>query len=62
MDENTKTCCRGFILALFQGTTASKLDSDYKKLFPVCGVEKLQVTVNKVKFYHLFGLVSGVFH
>ena len=24
---NTKLCCRGFILALFQSTTANKIDS-----------------------------------
>ena len=38
-NENTKLCCRGFILALFQSATANKIDSeharDYKKLSPV---------------------------
>ena len=38
-DVNTKLCCRGFILALFQSTTANKFDSkherDYKWLLPV---------------------------
>ena len=27
-DGNTKLCCRGFILALFQSTTAIKIDSE----------------------------------
>ena len=40
------------VLALFQNTTANKIDSEhtrnYKKLFLVCEVEILQVTV----FYH----------
>ena len=48
-DGNTKLCCHGFVLALFQSTTANKMDSehtrDYMKLFPVCKVEMLQVTV-----------------
>ena len=61
-DGNTKLCCCGFILALFQSTTANKIDSehtqDYKKLFLVWEVEILQVTVNKMKFYHLFRLIS----
>ena len=26
-DGNTQLCCRGFILALFQSTTANKIDS-----------------------------------
>ena len=37
-DGNTKLCCRGFILALFQSTTANKTDSehtrDYKRILP----------------------------
>ena len=41
---NTQLCCRGFILALFQSTTANKIDSehtwDYKRLLPVCGAER----------------------
>ena len=49
-DGNTKICCRGFILALFQSTTANKIDSEHtrdcKKLFFICKVEILQVTVN----------------
>ena len=28
-DGNTKLCCRGFILALFQSTTANKIDSEH---------------------------------
>ena len=50
-DRNTKLCCRDFVLVLFQSTTAYKNDSehiqDYMKLFWVCKVEILQVTVNK---------------
>ena len=34
---------------------------DYKKLLPVCEVEILQETVNKLKFHHLFRLISGDF-
>ena len=37
--RNTKLCCQGFVLALFQSITAYKIDSehtrDYTKLFPV---------------------------
>ena len=48
-----KLYSRGFILTLFQSTTANKIDSehtrDYKKLFPVCEVEILQVTVHKIE-------------
>ena len=50
-DKNTKLCCWVFVLARFQSTTAYKIDSehtrDYTKLFPVCKVAILQVTVNK---------------
>ena len=49
---DTNICCRGCVLALFQSTTAYKVDSEHTrdnmKLFPVCKVEILQVTVNKV--------------
>ena len=42
-DRNTKLCCRAFVLALFQSTTANKIDSehtrDYTKVFSVCKVE-----------------------
>ena len=48
-DRNTKLCCRGIILALFQSTTANKIDSehtrDYKRLIPVCEAEILPLTV-----------------
>ena len=64
-DRNTKLCCRGFVLAQFQCTTAYKIVSEhtqnYTKLFPVCKVEILQVTVNKLKFCHLFRLISADF-
>ena len=57
-DGNTKLCCRGFVLALFRSTTAFKIDSehirDYMKLFLVCKVEILQVTVNKIEVVSSF--------
>ena len=57
-DRNTKLCCRDFVLALFQSTTAYKNDSehiqDYMKLFWVCKVEILQVTVNKIEVLPFF--------
>ena len=52
-------------LVLFKSTTANKIYSehtrDYAKLFPLCYVEILQVTVNKLKFYYLFRLISEAF-
>ena len=57
-DGNTKLCCRDFVLALFQSTTAYKIDSehtqDYMKLFLLCKVDILQVTVNKVEVLSYF--------
>ena len=57
-DRNAKLCCRGFVLALFQSTTANKIDPehtpDYTKLFLVCVVEILQVTVNKIEVLSFF--------
>ena len=57
-DRNTKLCCQGFVLAQFQSTAASKIDSehtrDYTKLFLVCKVEILQVKVNKIKVLSSF--------
>ena len=49
-DGNVKLCCRGFISALSQSTTANKIDSEhvheiYKRLLPVCEAEILRVTV-----------------
>ena len=42
-DVNRKLCCQGFILALFQSTTANKIDLEqtrgYKGLLPVCEAE-----------------------
>ena len=50
-DGNTKLCCRDSVLVLFQSTTANKIDFEhthyYMKLFWVCKVEILQVTVYK---------------
>ena len=57
-DGNTKLFCRGFILALFQSTTANKIDSehtqDYKRLLSVCEAEILQITVNRIKVFLSF--------
>ena len=57
-DGNTKLCCRGFILALFQSTTASKINSeqtrDYKRLIPVCEAEILRVTVKRIEVFSSF--------
>ena len=51
-DGNTKLCCRGFILVLFQSTTANTIDSeptgDYKRLLSVCKAEILRVTVKRI--------------
>ena len=57
-DGNTKLCCRGFILPLFQSTTANKTDSDhtrdYKRLLLVCEAEKLRVTVKRIEVFSFF--------
>ena len=51
-------CCWGFVIALFQSTTANKIDSehtwDYTKLFLVFKIEILQVTVNKIEILSSF--------
>ena len=57
-EGSSKLCCRGFALALFQSTTAYKIDSehiqDYTKLFSLCKVEILQVTVNRIEIVSCF--------
>ena len=57
-DGNTKLCCRGFILALFQSNIANKIDSeytrDYKQLLSVCEDEILPVTVNRIEVFSSF--------
>ena len=57
-DRNTKLCCQGFILALFQSTTANKIDSehthDYKRFLPVCEAEILRVTVKRIEVFSSF--------
>ena len=57
-DGNTKLCCRGFILALFQSTTANKIDSehtrDYKRLLPICEADLLRVTVKRIQDFSSF--------
>ena len=57
-DENTKLYCRGFVLALFQSTTAFKIDSEhtrgYTNLFLVCIGAILQSTVNKIEVFLSF--------
>ena len=64
-DGKIKLCCRGFILALFQSTTANKIESectrDYMRLLPVYEAEILRVAVNELKFSHLFTLMSDDF-
>ena len=48
----------GFILALFQSTTANKIDSEhtraYKRSLPVCEAEILRATVNIVEIFSSF--------
>ena len=62
---DTKLCCPGFVLALFQSTTANKIDSehtrDYTKVFLVCKVDILQVTINKIELLSSFRLISDDF-
>ena len=57
-DGSAKLCCRGFILALFQSTTANKIDSeqpqDYKRLLLVCEAEILRVTVRIIEVFSSF--------
>ena len=57
-EGNTKLCCRGFILVLFQSTTANKIDSehtrDYKRLLPVCEAEILRATVKRIEVFSTF--------
>ena len=59
-DRNTKltNVVEALVLVLFQSTTDYKMDSehtqDYTKLFRVCKVEILQVTVNKVEVLSSF--------
>ena len=57
-DRNTKLCCRGFILALFQSTKANRIDSehtqDYKRLLSVCEAEILRVTVRIIEVFSSF--------
>ena len=65
-DGNTKLCCRGFILALVQSSTANKIDSEhtrrYKRLLPVCEAEILRVTLKRIEaFSHFFMLISDEF-
>ena len=64
-DGNTKSCCRGFILAIFQSNTANKIDSehtqDYKRLLPVCEAEILRVTAKRIDVFSFFMLISDVF-
>ena len=60
-DGNTKLCCRGFILALFQSTTANKIDSEHtrrnKRLHPVCEAEILQVGLRRIEVFPIFYVV-----
>ena len=64
-EGNTKLCCRGFILGLFQNITANKIDSVntpvYKRLLPVCEAEILRVKVKRIKVFSSFLLISDDF-
>ena len=64
-DGNTKLCCRGYILALFQSTIANKIGSehtrDYKKLLPVCEAEILRITVKRTEVFSSFYVISNDF-
>ena len=67
-DGNKEIRCRGFIVALFQSNTANKLDSEQheqyprlKEVIPGSEVEILHQKSIKLKFYHLFRLISGDF-
>ena len=57
-DGNTKLCCRGFILVLFQSSTAKKIDSehtqDYKSLLPVFKAKILRVTLKIIEVISYF--------
>ena len=59
-DENIKLCCRGFISALFQRTTANKIDSEhtrqYKRLLLVCEAAILQFTVKRIEVFSSFNV------
>ena len=60
-EGNTKLCCRGFVLALFQRTTANKMDfehtREYRRLLPVCKAEILRVTVKRIEVLSSFYVV-----
>ena len=64
-DGNTKFCCRGFILALFQSTTANKIDSehtqDYKRLLLVCKAKILRVKVKRIEVFSSYMLIADDF-
>ena len=60
-DGNAKLCCRGFILALFQSTTANEHTQDYERLLPVCEAEILRVTVKKNEVFSSFYVDFGRF-
>ena len=57
-DGNTKLCCRGFILAVFQSTTTYKIDSehtqDYKRILPLWEAEILRFTVKRIEVFSSF--------
>ena len=51
-DGNTKLWCQSFLSALFQSTTANKIDFEhaqyYKMLLTLCEAEISQVTVKRI--------------
>ena len=56
-DGNTKLCCQGLILALYQSTTANKIDSEHTqdyKITPVYKAEILRVRVKRIEVFSSF--------
>ena len=60
-DRIKKLGCRGFILALFQSTTANKIDSKYKRLLPYAKLKYYELQLKELMFSHLFMLTSDHF-
>ena len=60
-EGNTKLCCRGFVLALFQSTTANKIDSEHSRDSWYAKLKYYKLQKIKLKFYPVFRLVSDDF-
>ena len=58
-DGNTKLCCQGFVLVLFQSTTAYKIDSehtpDYMKVIPSMRYSNKHEVIFLGRFLPIFG-------